>query len=72
MGDEILTANIHLRVAAELRQLVEEEALQSPTDTFNDVVARILATHYKRKDLARVPRKRMGRPPNKTELQETQ
>lgn len=48
-------------VHEELRALVVETA-KKENATLNEVVARILAAHYNRPDLAEIPRKKIGRP----------
>ena len=55
----------HVRCHPDLRSLVENEVVYP--ETLNDVIVRILAAHFNRPDLGRVPRKRMGRPPKSRE-----
>jgi hypothetical protein len=58
-----LSQSIYIRCHPELRALVEQNAAANYPDTMNDVIVRILAAHFKRPDLGKTPKKRMGRPP---------
>ncbi len=56
-----LTTHLHLPVAPELKELVDQAAYDAGLPT-NEYVAKILAEKLRRPDLARIPRKPMGRP----------
>lgn len=62
-NQEILVEQLHIKCLPDLRRLVEQEAAGNYPDTLNDVIVRVLASHFNRPDLEKVPRKRMGRPP---------
>jgi len=51
-----------IRLEPELKNLVIEEAERLDTYSMGEIVTRILAAHFKRPDLATVPRKSIGRP----------
>ncbi len=58
MADKLL-----IRLCPELKKLIEQEAESKEVyGGMGELVVKILATHFKRPDLAKVPRKRMGRP----------
>lgn len=58
MSDKLL-----VKIHPELKRLIDEDAdrLQA-YGGMSEIVAKILADHYKRPELAQVPRKRAGRP----------
>ncbi len=58
MADKLL-----VRLFPELKRLIGAEADRLDIDGgMGELVVQILAKHFKRPDLARVPRERMGRP----------
>ena len=58
MADKLL-----VRLEPELKRLIDEDAQSKGMyGGMGELVVRILAQHYRRPDLAKVPRKRMGRP----------
>ncbi len=58
MADKLL-----IRLEPELKKLIDEDAQSKGMyGGMGELAVRILAHHYKRPDLAKVPRKRMGRP----------
>lgn len=56
-----VSEQIHIRIHPDLRRLVEQDA-DSQFVNMNEVIAGILAEHYQRPELARIPRKPLGRP----------
>lgn len=59
--ERFVAEDLHIRVHPDLRRLVVAEAVEDGLNLV-DVVVRVLAAHYRRPDLATVPRKLMGRP----------
>ncbi len=59
----VMSEVIHVRMHPELRRRVIEEAAKRYPDSVSDFVCTILADKLEVPDLARVPRRRMGRPP---------
>ncbi len=58
MADKLL-----IRLCPELKKLIEQEAESKEVyGGMGELVVKILAHYFKRPDLAKVPRKRMGRP----------
>ena len=59
MNDKLL-----VRLQPELKRLIDEEARRLGVHGgMGELAVRILARHFKRRDLAIVPRQRVGRPP---------
>lgn len=58
---------ISVKVCDDLYQLIAQEA-QSSGENLIDVVVRVMAEHYKRPELGRVPRKTRRRKPLREEL----
>ena len=56
-----LTSSLTVTIAPELKNLVDQNAYDQGVPT-NEYVAKILADKLKRPDLAKIPRKPMGRP----------
>jgi len=56
-----LKAILYLEIASELKEIVGQLA-DTENLPVNEYVARLLAKHIKRPDLALIPRKKMGRP----------
>ncbi len=52
---------MHIKMLPELRQLIVGLADQS-NQPMNEVIVQILASHFRRPELGRVPRRPMGRP----------
>lgn len=58
MADKLL-----VRLLPELKDLIDREATAKEVEGgMGELAVQILAEHFKRPDLARVPRKKMGRP----------
>ena len=55
-----LTFQLHIRCQPELRDILSR--LAGPELPLNDFIVRLLAEKVDRPDLAKVPRKRIGRP----------
>lgn len=65
--DPYMSDKLLIKLPPELKKLIDDEANRLAAEGIyggmGEVAVRILAEHFNRPDLARVPRKRTGRPP---------
>ena len=58
-----MTDKLLVRLSPELKQLIGEEADRLGIDGgMGELAVKILSQHFRRPDLAKIPRKKMGRP----------
>ena len=60
-GEKPVKAALFIEIHAELKNLLGELADEEDV-ALNEYIAKLLARHVRRPDLAFIPRKRMGRP----------